>query len=93
MAIIDTLRFRNTLVDGEIAEEEAAQEFVTVLDETFEDVTGNLATKQDLAQQTAEIKNLIKDLETRMVRTMMWVAFGIIATLAAVMTMLQVFVG
>ncbi len=55
MAIIDTLRFRNILVDGEIAEEEPAREFVGALDESLEEITGNLATKADLTAFKAEI--------------------------------------
>ena len=55
MAIIDTLKFRNILVDGEIAEEEPAREFVGALDESLEEITGNLATKADLTAFKAEI--------------------------------------
>ena len=55
MAIIDTLRFRNILVNGKIAEDEPAQEFVNALDEALEDVVGNLATKPDLTAFKAEI--------------------------------------
>ncbi len=66
MAIIDTLRFRNIMVDGEIASEEAAQEFVVALDETFEDATGHLSTKKDLAVLRAELVAEIRGLEARM---------------------------
>ena len=92
MAIIDTLRFRNIMVDGEIASEEAAQEFVVALDETFEDATGELATKQDLAQFRAEVIAEIRVLEARMVQTLLIVSLGLFTALAALMTLLQVFV-
>ena len=99
MAIIDTLRFRNILVDGRIAEEAPAEELVSALDEAFEEQLAGVATKSDLLQQTAEtnaqiaeIKAQIASLEARLTRTIMWVAFGIIATLSTLMTLLTVFV-
>ena len=55
MAIIDTLKFRNILVNGNIAEEAPAEQLVVALDETFEEVTGNLATKSDIEAYRAEI--------------------------------------
>ena len=55
MAIIDTLKFRNILVNGNIAEEAPAEQLVTALDETFEEVTGNLATKSDIGELRSEI--------------------------------------
>ena len=55
MAIIDTLKFRNILVNGKIAEEAPAEQLVTALDETFEEVTGNLATKSDIGELRSEI--------------------------------------
>ena len=55
MAIIDTLRFRNIMVDGEITSEEAAQEFVVALEETFEDATSAAwPPRQDLAQYSGQ---------------------------------------
>lgn len=72
MAIIDTLRFRNILVDGDIAEETPAQEFVTALDESLEDITDGLATKQDLAQLRAELIAEIRALESRMTKFILY---------------------
>ena len=99
MAIIDTLRFRNILVNGDIAEEEAAQEFVTALDETFEEQLDGLATKRDIqtlraemAQMRAELMAEIRALEARMTRTLMFTAFGLFAALGTLMTLLHVFV-
>ena len=106
MAIIDKLKFRNILVNGDIAEEAPAEEFVTALDETFEEQLSNLVTKDDLALQTsdlnarfaevdarfAEVKEQMAALETRMTRTTMWTAFGLLAALTAIMTLLQVLV-
>ena len=109
MSIIDTLRFRNILVNGDVAEEEVAQELVTALDETFEDATQELATKSDIQQlraemaQTraemraemaelrAEMREEVRALEVRLTRMMMYVGFGLFAALAALMTLLQVF--
>ena len=85
MAIIDTLRFRNILVNGEIAEETPAQEFVTALDETFEDVTGPLATKTDLEQFKAEVLAAIADSEARTARNQL-VMVGVILGGIAVAT-------
>ncbi len=97
MAIIDKLKFRNILVNGDIAEEAPAEEFVTALDETFEEQLSNLVTKDDLALQTsdlnarfAEVKEQMAALETHMTRTIMWTAFGLLAALTAIMTLLQV---
>ena len=61
-------------------------------------------TKNDLALQTsdlnarfaevdaqfAEVKAQMAALETRMTRTIMWTAFGLLAALTAIMTLLQV---
>ncbi len=104
MAIIDKLKFRNILVNGDIAEEAPAEEFVAALDETFEEQLSGLVTKNDLALQTsdlnarfaevdarfAEVKAQMAALETRMTRTIMWTAFGLLAALTAIMTLLQV---
>ena len=110
MAIINTLRFRNILVNGKVAEEEPAQEFVNALDEAFEEATDELATTADVGnlgiqlraemavlgakmdQQQAELTAEIRALETTMTRRLMWVGFGIVAALAALMTLLMVFV-
>lgn len=54
-AIIDTLRFRNILVDGRIAEEAPAEELVSALDEAFEEATGELATRSDINVYRAEV--------------------------------------
>ncbi|MCY3568896.1 MAG: hypothetical protein OXH38_09740 [Chloroflexi bacterium] len=77
MAIIDTLRFRNILVDGDIAEEAPAQEFVAALDETFEDVTGDLANKDDLAAMEARLMQDAAEREARTARNQL-VMVGII---------------
>ncbi|MCY4619677.1 MAG: hypothetical protein OXD50_14190 [Chloroflexi bacterium] len=111
MAIIDKLKFRNILVNGDIAEEAPAEEFVAALDETFEEQLSGLVTKEDLALQTsdlnarfaevdarfakvdtqfAEVKAQMAALETRMTRSIMWTAFGLLAALTAIMTLLQV---
>jgi hypothetical protein len=45
VAIIDTIKFRNILMQGEIAEEASAEEFVAGLNESLEDIAGDLATK------------------------------------------------
>ena len=97
MAIIDTLRFRNILVDGKIADEAPAQEFVTALDEAFEEHISGLATKSDMALQTAgintrfaEVRAQMAALEARMTWTIMWTAFGLLTALTAIMTLLQV---
>ncbi len=62
MAIIDTLRFRNILVDGEIADEEPAQELVTALDETFDEALDGLTTKQDINELRSEMAALRSDM-------------------------------
>lgn len=56
MAIIDTLKFRNILVNGKIAEEAPAEQLVAALDETFEEVTGNLATSSDIRAVRSDIE-------------------------------------
>ena len=56
MSIIDTLRFRNILVNGDVAEEAVAQELVTALDETFEEQLDGLATKQDVQSLGTELR-------------------------------------
>ena len=91
MAIIDTLRFRNILVNGDIAEEAPAEEFVAALDETFEEVTSNLATKQDLAQMQAEILQAMAAMEARLQRQMLFSVGIIVAAVAAAATLLAVF--
>ncbi len=113
MSIIDTLRFRNILVNGDVAEEAVAQELVTALDETFEEQLDGLATKQDvqslgtelraemaqtraemraeMAELRAEMREEVRALEVRLTRMMMYVGFGLFAALAALMTLLQVF--
>ncbi len=92
MAIIDTLRFRNILVNGDIAEEEPAQQLVTALDESLDDIAGNLATKQDLAQGRAELIAEMRAMETRLTRQILYGSLGLFTALAALMTLLQVFV-
>ena len=55
MTIIDTLKFRNILVDGKIAEEEPAQQFVTALDEAFEEQLEGVATKEFVRAESTEL--------------------------------------
>ena len=76
MPVIDTLKFRNILVNGKIAEEAPADELVEALDETFEDVTGDLATKSDLIAFKAEILQAMAEMEARLQRQMLF-AVGI----------------
>ncbi len=65
MAIIDALRSRNMLVDGDIAETAPAEALVAALDEAqdaaFEDVAGSLATRFDLTAFKAEILQAIAE--------------------------------
>ena len=102
MAIIDKLKFRNILVNGDIAEEAPAEEFVAALDETFEEQLSGLATNEDVhnlgvglrgetAQMGAELIAEMRAMETRLTRLVMYVAFGLFTALAALMTLLQVF--
>ncbi len=58
MSIIDTLRFRNILVEGEIADEAPAEALVSALDESFAEVTAELATKSDIQQLRAEMAQI-----------------------------------
>ena len=59
MAIIDTLRFRNILVEGEVADgAKRREELVTALDESFAEVTAELATKSDIQQLRAEMAQI-----------------------------------
>ncbi len=102
MAIIDKLKFRNILVNGDIAEEAPAEEFVTALDETFEQQNSASAAKEDVhalgvelraetSQMGAELVAEMRAMETRLTRLIMYVAFGLFTALAALMTLLQVF--
>ena len=102
MAIIDTLKLRNIMVDGDIAEEAASQAFVTALDETFEEQLSGLVTNEDVhnlgvglrgetAQMGAELIAEMRAMETRLTRLVMYVAFGLFTALAALMTLFQVF--
>ena len=102
MAIIDKLKFRNILVNGDIAEEAPAEAFVAALDETFEEQIPGLAAKEDLlalgvelraetSQMGAELVAEMRAMETRLTRLIMYVAFGLFTALAALMTVLQVF--
>ena len=61
MAIIDALRSRNMLVDGDIAETAPAEALVAAPDEAFEDVAGSLATRFDLTAFKAEILQAIAE--------------------------------
>ncbi len=90
MAIIDTLRFRNILVDGDIAEEAPAQQFVTALDDTFEEQLEGVATKDFVRAESAELQAELRAMreqilralaqaETRMQRQML-IATGVILT-------------
>ncbi len=91
MAIIDTLRFRNILVNGNIAEEAPAEEFEAALDESFEEATFNLATKQVMAQMQSEILQAMAAMEARLQRQMLFSEGIIVAAVAAAATLLAVF--
>ena len=91
MAIIDTLRFRNILVNGKIAEEAPAEEFVAALDDTLGDLTGDLATRSDLAAFKAEILQAMAEMESRLQRQMLFAVGIIVAAVAAAATLLGVF--
>ena len=55
MAIIDTLKFRNILVNGKIAEEAPAEQLVTALDETLQEQLEGVATKEFVRGESAEL--------------------------------------
>ena len=87
MAIIDTLRFRNILVNGDIPEEAPAEELVVALDETLEDLSGDLATKSEIGELRAdidafkaEILAAIAQSEARLT-TRLWTAIGVGVTI------------
>ena len=56
MARINVQRFRDVLVEAEVAEEAPALSVSVALDEEFESFANDLATKHDLLLLTAEIK-------------------------------------
>ena len=65
MAIINIQRFRDTLVRSGVAEEAPALEVAVALDEELESVAEGLATKQDLQQLAAEIRQIFAEQEAR----------------------------
>lgn len=92
MAIrIDRPRFRAIFGRLAMAQDEA-EEFVDALEDTFVESRDDLATKQDLALLRAELIAEIRALEARMTRMLLFVSLGLFTALAALMTLLQVFV-
>lgn len=62
MAIIDALRSRNMLVDGDIDQAAPAEALVAAFEDVaFEDVAGSLATRSDLTVFKAEILQAIAE--------------------------------
>ncbi len=102
MAIIDTLRFRNILVNGGIADEAPAQELVTALDEAFEEAVDGLATKQDINQlrremrgemraNQAEIKQAIAEAVADLQRQILYATSLVLLAIGGAATLLAVF--
>ncbi len=85
MAIIDTLKFRNILVNGDVANEDVAQEFAVALDEAFEDTTSELASKDDLAAMEARLLQDAAEREARNARNQL-VMVGVNLTAIAIAT-------
>ncbi len=82
MAIIDTLRFRNILVNGNFAEEGPVNELVEALEETFQDVVSPLATKADIEAVKAEILAALAESEARTARNQLVMVGVILAAIA-----------
>ena len=56
MAIIDTLKFRNILVGGKIADEAPAEELVQALDDTFTEQLQDVVTKEHLSTEMRTLR-------------------------------------
>lgn len=95
MAIIDTLKFRNILVNGKIAEEGPAEELVQALDDAFTEQLDDVVTKEHLSAEMralrAEILQALADMEARLQRQMLFAVGIIVAAIAAAATLLAVF--
>ena len=90
---IDRLRFHDILVRGGMTEAPSI-EFTEALQDTFEDETGHLATKEDMERLWERVERAILALETRMTRLLLTFTIGIIGiNLAAIATAVGIILG
>ena len=82
MALIDKLRFHSILTQGGIPEAPSI-EFTEALQDTFDDQTSELATKDDLVQHEQRILGYVMASENRLTRLIVNVALGTIGVVAA----------
>ena len=81
MTLIDKLRFHSILTRGGLPEAPSI-EFADALQDTFDDQTSNLATKDDVERLWNRVERSILALETRMTRMVLTVTGINIAAIA-----------
>ena len=81
MTLIDKLRFHNILTKAGLPEAPSI-EFADALQDTFDDQTSNLATKDDVERLWNRVERSILALETRMTRMVLTVTGINIAAIA-----------
>ena len=81
MTLIDKLRFHNILTRAGLPEAPSI-EFADALQDTFDDQTSNLATKDDVERLWNRVERSILALETRMTRMVLTVTGINIAAIA-----------